>query len=461
MKRVGFFLLSVVCLQLVLGETLRADQKGFEEEILRILKEKKIITEEQYADLSHTLAVERKSVNEQILELLKEKEIVAQDQYEVLKEKASEEKKEENKQVVAVPEGLKGVKFKGLWYIDYRAGKRSGNSFNEWNITRGYIDFRKELTPWLSGRVTPDVTRDSSGDFKLRLKYLYGMFELPDFKNAFTGNYIEVGEIHMAWLDFEEHINPYRCQGTMFLERNSIFNSADLGVAFFGYFGGEMAGDYKEKVNDHFAGRFGSYALGVYNGGGYHAGENNENKVFEGRLTVRPFPDVAPGLQLSYLNITGEGNLEGDKSYFLTPEDAAAGVKRPLDDPPDWRVNLAFLSYEHPWYTLVGQYAWVEGSQRGQYKAEGVDVVDERDKEGFSLFGVAKCPWDRRFRLFGRYDYWDPDTDGGADIEQRYLGGLSFDIYKGNMLVLDYEHLDFSEGGDNEHFFQTVLQISY
>jgi len=29
----------------------------------------------------------------------------------------------------------------------------------------------------------------------------------------------------------------------------------------------------------------------------------------------------------------------------------------------------------------------------------------------------------------------------------KYIGGLSFDIYKGTMLILDYEH-DYFESGD-------------
>jgi hypothetical protein len=93
-------------------------------------------------------------------------------------------------------------------------------------------------------------------------------------------------------------------------------------------------------------------------------------------------------------------------------------------------------------------------------------MIDNRDQQGFSLFGYVKVPWDKRFRLFGRYDRWDPDTDVSSNVQQRYIGGLSFDIYKENMLVLDYEH-DYSESGDlsganpKQHFIQTVLQIKF
>ena len=439
MKKVVIFLIIAFFLNFIQIGISRADQRSFEEEILEILKEEKIITQEKYQELTHKLKAEGKSVNEEILEILKEKKIVSQAKYEQLKQKAVDDKKA-TRETFEIPEGLKGVKFKGLWYIDYKSGSKSDSGYNEWSLTRGYIDFRKKFTPWLSVRVTPDIKRDDTGDYKLRLKYLYGRLSLPDFKGIFTKNYIEAGLIHMPWLDFEEHVNPYRCQGTMFLERNHIFNSADLGVGLFGYFGEEMPDEYKKHVDSHFAGRYGSYALGVYNGGGYHAPENNDNKVFEGRITLRPFPDLLPGLQFSYFGLRGKGNIE---------------------EKPDWKVDLAFLSYENAWGRLVGQYAWCKGSQKGKYKLGGVDIVDERDKEGFSFFGFLRVPWDNRFRVFGRYDYWDPDTDVSGDIERRYMGGLSFDIYKGCMLIMDYENLDYENGRADDDFFQTVLQIKY
>ena len=428
------------CLSLMWSVTGRADQKLFEEEILDLLKEKNIITPEKYQELSHKLKKEKQSVNEAILELLKEQKIVSQPKYDELKAKAEEEKKKATVQVVQIPEALKGVQFKGTWYLDYKAGKRNADDerYNEFSLTRGYLDFRKEFTPWFSGRITPDITRDSTGDYKLRIKYLYGNFKLPDFK-IFTKNWIEVGMIHTPWFDFEENINIYRSQGTMFIERNEIMNSADLGVGFFGYFGGEMPEEYLKKVNKHWAGRYGSYGIGIYNGGGYHAGENNENKAFEARLTLRPFPDRIPGLQLTYFNTTAKGNRKEE---------------------PDWKTNIGFLSYEAAWGTLIAQYADAKGSQKGEYKVGSTTFLDERDKDGYSFFANLKAPWNPRYRAFVRYDFWDPDDDIKGDTQKRYIGGLSYAFYKECMLTGAYENLKDSAGKD-AHFFQTVMQIMF
>ena len=183
MKKTLIFFIAC-CLSLMWGAFGRTDQKLFEEEVLDLLKEKNIITPEKYQELSEKLKKEKQSVNDAILELLKEQNIVSQPKYEELKAKADEEKKKAPVQVAQIPEALKGVQFKGTWYLDYKAGKRNADDerFNEFSLTRGYLDFRKEFTPWFSGRITPDISRDSTGDYKLRIKYLYGNFKLPDFK---------------------------------------------------------------------------------------------------------------------------------------------------------------------------------------------------------------------------------------------------------------------------------------
>jgi len=78
-----------------------------------------------------------------------------------------------------------------------------------------------------------------------------------------------------------------------------------------------------------YPGRYGSFSLGIYNGGGYHAKEKNQNKVLEGRLTLRPLPAALPGLQLSYFGLVGKGNQAAE---------------------PHWNAHLGMVSYEddHP-----------------------------------------------------------------------------------------------------------------
>jgi hypothetical protein len=334
-------------------------------------------------------------------------------------------------ETVELPPGLRGIKIGALWYLDYKAGEKGGESYNSFSITRGYINIKKEITPWLKVRVTPDVTRTDNGDVNVRIKYLYARLYFPDL-GFVTNNFLEVGQIHFPWLDFKEAINGYRCQGTMLQERNHIFNSADQGIAWFGYFGGEMPEEFKKKVNKHYAGRYGSFSIGIFNGSGYHAAEKNNNKALEGRITIRPLPDVLPGLQFSYFGIYGKGNV--------------------ADNPPDWYVNTLYVSYEAPLYTLTFTYARDKGCQSGK---------DENNKQGFSWFARVKMPFNPKIELIGRYDIWDNNLDQTGDIERRVITGISYRLYKNNLVLLDYERL-FKEGNQpDDYFIQTVLQISF
>ncbi len=370
----------------------------------------------------------------------------------------------------ATPKALKGLKFKMLAYLDYSTGQTAGSqgghdSYNRFAIKRGYFRVYKTLAPWLGAHLTYDVHQDGNGDWKTRLKYLYAMFK-PGNLGVLTDMKAEVGLGHIPWLDFEEHVNPYRCQGTMAIERAGTFNSADLGVSLRGNFAGELEDAAARTGNHHYAGRYGSWHLGVYNGSGYHNKENNGNKVVEGRITLRPLPDLVPGLQLSYFGLYGEGNNK-----------AQANGKY-----PDYQVHMAFLSYEHPRAIFTAQYFVTEGNKDGSWVKPNGDALWT---ENYSLFANVKppvsalSPWlDRKLNFFFRYDHVDRDKDNkiadNADYDL-YVGGGALEIFHGNYILADYEYTDFgddfgnkhksspSPGNNpgNEHKFQMVYQLKF
>jgi hypothetical protein len=362
-----------------------------------------------------------------------------------------------------LPKGLKGVKVGALWYLDYSSGQEpesdnDSSSYNKFRVTRGYVTVKKELLPWFHTRITIDIHQDETKGYKNRLKYIYAELRPPD-AGPFTDMKSEIGMGHIPWLDFEEHVNPYRCQGTMAIERAGTFNSADVGASLRGYFGGRLE-EAEEKTGSHYYdGRYGSWHLGVYNGSGYHASEKNNNKVLEGRVTWRPLPDVIPGLQLSYFGIYGEGNSD----------DNAAG------DWPDYVVNMGYLSYENPWLILTGQYFTTEGNAKGTWVDASGDALETA---GYSFFANLKLPvLDRKLSLFARYDHFDQDDDGkiGDDADYDvYMSGLVYDIYHGNLLMLCYETTDYGDDAGaktkgpapgnslgNDYKVQAVLQIKF
>ncbi|MBR9975241.1 MAG: hypothetical protein KFF77_06640 [Bacteroidetes bacterium] len=310
------------------------------------------------------------------------------------------------------------VQVSGEWFIAYENGKEAGTQYSNFFINRGYINVRKQLLPWLSGRITPDISvdrdGDGEGDLELRLKYCYVRADLPDL--AFiTTPAVEFGLIERPWLGFEQKVNRYRVLGNMFLEREDILNSADFGAVIEGTFGGEMDKEYRSTVNSSWAGRYGSYSIGFFNGGGYHAIERNNNKALEGRISLRPLPGIISGLQITYAGTYAKGNTTLS---------------------PDWTMHVGYASYEHKHCVLTATWFQGEGDQRGR-------AVDENNvaipQEGYSAFGELRLG-DLPFNLFGRYDHFTVDPDAVVSlVTTRVIAGAAYRLDRQSMLVVDYE----------------------
>ncbi len=390
--------------------------------------------------------------DETLLDNLHKKGIVSDDEYKQLKKK--------DKATDKVVKFLGGLKIGTLSYFDYSGGReKDGTPFNHFRVTRGYINIKKQLTPWLGFRITPDARQDDTGDFKLRLKYLYAELRPPDI-GFLTQMKSEIGIGHMPWLDFEQKINPYRCQGTMFIERAKTFNSADVGVSLRGNLFGQLDEEYRTNVNKYYAGRYGSWHFGVYNGGGYNAEEKNENKIPEWRLTLRPLPDIIPGLQVHYFGLYGRGNTDDSEMSS-----------------PDYRVHLGMLSYQCEWITFTGQYARTWGNNKGSLVIPGTN--EALRGEGYSLFINSKLPvLDRKLNLFARFDHFDHDrkdvVTSGNDCHDLVNGGLAWEFYHHFLWLLVYERVMYenNSGGmgkapsagknlEDDWRVQTVLQMKF
>lgn len=346
-------------------------------------------------------------------------------------------------EVAPLPKALKGLHIGTLAYVSYQDGRKYEGVPNETTrdnrflIKRAYLNVKFDIAPFLQARVTPDIHQDATGDWKTRFKYVYGKFHWKEL--GFIGKpYVEFGLAHMPWLDFEEHINRFRMQDTMFMERNHLFNSADLGVMFGGNFGGELPEEYRHEVNHHYAGRWGSFQVGLYNGGGYHAVEQTSNKALEGRISLRPMPDALPGFQVTAFGLIGKGNAPSE---------------------PDWNLGNLMLSYESPRFVVTGQYERGEGNQKGNMAdADGKPLKHK----GYSVFGELRLGEARAWSLIGRYDHFDPNRDGAGDVQKRWIAGVAWQFYKGNYWLLDYQNLSHDTPGiPDEHRLQLTLQLKY
>ncbi len=327
---------------------------------------------------------------------------------------------------------------KGFVVYDYNDTKDA----HGFSLKRGYVTIKSQLNDRFSFRYTQDITLKkegkSAGNLETRIKYLYMKAKLGDL--AFLKNtYVEVGLTHVPWIIFEQQINPYRLEGLMFVDRNKIMTSADLGVEFAGLIGGQLDEKYRKEVNKHNAGRYGSFAIGVFNGGGYHAIEKNNGKTFRSRLSIRPLPDIVPGVQLSYGFTYGQVNQS----------------KTDSTDVPIAYAHIGMLSSESKYHKVTAQYVYGCGSYTG--KSHYLNAKNESiDNDGFSVFGQFKVP-KSNFALFARYDNFKL-KDVQTVTKETIICGVSYTFLK-NMVLFGYENIKMPNVTTN--YYKLALSVSF
>ena len=140
-----------------------------------------------------------------------------------------------------------------LMYVQYDWEMTNRNNYNAFDITRSYINFLTELDKNVKFRLTPDIgahltssggTTNYDGSAIFRLKYAF--VELDNLIG--DRSWLRIGLHQTPWLDFEESINRYRVQGTMFSERIGVVpGSADFGIGYLIKFLGDF-GEFNTSI---------------------------------------------------------------------------------------------------------------------------------------------------------------------------------------------------------------------
>ncbi len=336
-----------------------------------------------------------------------------------------------------VPAFIQNTKISGQWFMAYQYGMDDVVDYNKFLLRRAYLTFKTKLAKNLSARLTQDLTIDDQGDdagnIEMRFKYLYLCYSLPEF-SFFSDPHFEAGMVHRPWFDFEEHINTYRVQGPMAMEKAGLFNSAGFGISFFTLIGKKMENNFTKNVNSHYAGQYGSFSLGVYNGGGYHAFENNTSKNLETRLTLRPLPEKLPGLQVSYFGIFGKGNI---------PEQ------------PEFSLHNGFLSFENKLVILTGQYFTGMGNSKGSLLSD--TLFNSDNFSGYSTFAEVKIP-KTKLAVFFRYDHFE--TVHTNYFKQIFIGGFSYKFTQKSKVIFDFQNQDIGDN-KNHYFVEIALEVHF
>ena len=219
----------------------------------------------------------------------------------------------------------------------------------------------------------------------------------------------------------------------MFTDRYGISTPADFGILLEGLIGEVLPAAKTINLSPGSHGRYGSYAIGVYNGGGFNSIEKNSNKIIESRLTLRPLPDIAPGIQLSWALALGKSNLPGNIGDYL--------------------MNVYFISAETRLLRFTAQY--YKGT--GNYNGVLSDVSGKSYKnDGYSLFTeipVPKTP----LSLFSRFDSFNSHQI--TLMESRSLvGGIAY-RFSGNKVLFNYQHD--SLNGISENVYGIALELRF
>ncbi len=299
-----------------------------------------------------------------------------------------------------------------------------GSHRNKFQLNRGYLNLRADLSPKIRTRITPDITRDSTGDIKLRTKF--GYLEFHDLLKAYPSLDVKVGQYETAWLDYIEGLWTYRVIDTILIEREGFMNSGDLGL---GLKGALPSG-------------FGNWQIDVINGEGYHADENNKFKTVQGRLTLTPFSksDWLKGLHLTGFASVGRQDQLHQRDRYI-----------------------GFIGYKYHDDLFVGAEIDKTRGTDSNLVATPVGVNNVRGR-GFSALLWYRMPFRKALRILGRFDQFTHNGDASSTTTtDRWIYGLSYDINRNVMLVLDNERsmYDRSLKSKNENLLKFDLQWTF
>lgn len=269
-----------------------------------------------------------------------------------------------------------------LSYLQYATDLETPDSLNAFDVTRVYLNVNAQVSKSVRFRFTPDIRRATDGSLAgtltVRVKYAFAQFD-----NIVPRGWVRLGLQQTPWLDFEESIDRYRVQGTMFSEReNLIPGSADFG-----------AGTLIQLPR-----AYGEVHVGLYNGEGFTQTDPNRYKSIQGRVTVRPFPGKsnANGLRMS-----GFYNL----GWYARD--------RPR------RLGIIMGSFEHR--RLVATAQRVMATENPLTQTSPRDI----DRSGWSVF-IEPRQSASGWAGLARFDYLDPDDSIGSDLRRRAIVGGAY-----------------------------------
>jgi hypothetical protein len=258
-------------------------------------------------------------------------------------------------------------------FLQYAAELHEMDGYNAFDVTRGYLNIRAQLSDKVRFRFTPDVrpTTDASLDRNLALRLEYAALDVQ----VSDGVTFMFGQHETPWLTFEESVNRYRVLGPFFSERLGLIpGPTDLGASV-------RATNGRTEVH-----------VGVYNGEGYGQAELDRYKSIDGRATFRPFDEDTEA---------GKITISGFYQYGWYARD------RPRN------VAIVMGSYENTNALITAQYLTA---------TDNPFIARDVQRHGLSFFGEGR-QGETGWAGLGGLDLFDPDADSDSDALRRYFFG--------------------------------------
>jgi hypothetical protein len=340
------------------------------------------------------------------------------------------------------------LKFSGLTYLGYVYNDRdktlsdgtnnTSKDSSEFQIRRAYFQLKAYLLddPKSYYRVTFDMSKDVTGDEKIRAKYAYLYLN-----NILPATGVEIGLAHRPWHDYEEHNSWYfRDISKVLIEskRNGdLSNSADFGVMT------------KTKT------KYFDADIGIFNGEGYHSYQAGTDMSFEWRTTAH------------ILGVNGKDKQDSktywDASFFGQYNKAhkAGAIAGKNDDLIFYGLHTV---YNQPEFLISAQYVDSKDT------ADNGTYVSKQAGKGYSFNGEYRLGAEKQYRILGRYDSWTPAANQGSMVtfgtkeyeKKSYIAGFAWDMNKNvqwvaNVIVTDNEGDLTNTAKTNENGTQYML----
>jgi hypothetical protein len=299
---------------------------------------------------------------------------------------------------------------------------------NEMALKRGYFRLEPKITDNIKGRFNLDFFSNDEGDGAgIKLKYAYLEFKelIPVSETKVYAGLIKnyFGTIY-DWDYTTIEKDPS--------DKYKFSSSTDYGMAFYGYL----------------PQGYGEYSFSVINGEGYKKTGDDLNTSMGMLANVRVTP--IPGLTVGASYLMNSKNM--DEEYEATgTDDDGNEFSYMTNDREDWNSIALMGKYAKGPLMVMGEYL----TQTTSYEAEGAEDVTKTAMMGMAKFAMKNyLPLD--VDLIGRYDMFDPNTDGDDDGSSLLLLGANYNVVRDSkgkpqvMVQVNYELESEEEEGTDD-----------